>query len=1030
MLHTNYTNLYTYEMRKNALKNAKTYDWAKKLVAEVTSLADMYMGQVDAYMENFPAEGVPRSISISSVQATDDVRNFCPYCGANISKMTNRGIWKIDPAKEPWKASCPGCQCKFPSNDFALLFKRGLNEQGEYDRDLAIKRNAEAVAQGEKDALVNELYPDKDANWMVDDGFGWSPKDGTYGTKDLSKYAPVAFYHHAVWYTNQKGETTSLSKVLATLSEAYLYTGDTTYGYAALRLLKKVADVYPSYHFPKVSIGYSASHGGGYNGKVIGSIWEHFVAERFIKAYAALCPLMDDAAREYIKENIVRESFRAVKAGSILGNFGMQQKVAAYVAVALDSEEEETEIFEWLSKMSKKDYPLYTDPIYGTEVELRQNNTGGELATKYVNDVDRDGFGYEVGITYNKIWLQSSVEIAEILKCCKSNKLNLYQNPKFIKMFHSFIKETIASGTSLAIGDSGSPVCTLYPIAYEMLRGYYVLRDPRLAQYYYFYVGGDLSNTYLDMFTDTSELVANIKKDIETYGELHLESENLTGFGLAVLREGEHNNHPKKQYDTWMYYGRSDEAHAHRDMLQFGIDAYGANMGPDLGYPEATAFTPNRYEWVKATISHNTVVVNGESQNPCYSGRPLHFDSTDHVKLMDIECKEAYDETDIYRRSVVTIAANDEIGYTLDFFRIKGGDSHMYSFHTQSYKGFSSDDVTWTPQVDENGVYVGTYAGADVPYGHDPYSTDTVRAEKTKYTRGYTWLTEVNKGQAPSGTFSVDFALSDFRNQLVNPKGLHLKFTALNDWIPDQVDIVKGHSQRKVINSMIPGFDYMFIHRKGENLDTLYTSLLQPYRNETYIASAEAVSCIVKAGVEGADDVAKAVKVVLKNGRTDYVVYATNNAMTYTVSDGAVAFDFNGFIGVYSVDANGNNVYSYVNDGTKIGDMLSVGAYTGTVVDFTKELVVDNQITVLVDQPVEDVSVFANQYIYMEGKSKRNAVYRILGAKKDGAHIVLDLGNCSVIDRYKDAENLDAGYLYTIEEGQPFRIPVPMCLQK
>jgi len=64
------------------------------------------------------------------------------------------------------------------------------------------------------------------------------------------------------------------------------------------------------------------------------------------------------------------------------------------------------------------------------------------------------------------------------------------------------------------------------------------------------------------------------------------------------------------------------------------------------------------------------------------------------------------------------------------------------------------------------------------------------------------------------------------------------------------------------------------------------------------------------------------------------------------------------------------------------------------------------------------------QYIYMDSKSKRNAVYKILGARKDGKNMVLSLGNTSVIDCFKDLTNMDVGYLYTIEEGQAFRIPV------
>jgi hypothetical protein len=539
-------------------------------------------------------------------------------------------------------------------------------------------------------------------------------------------------------------------------------------------------------------------------------------------------------------------------------------------------------------------------------------------------------------------------------------------------------------------------------------------------------VGGDLSKVDLDMLTpaEAEQLAGDIQKDVETFGELQFESENLTGFGLAVLREGQHKKNNPKQYDTWMYYGRSNTAHSHLDMLQLGIDTYGFNMGPDLGYPEATGFQPNRYEWIKATISHNTVVVNGESQKGVYVGKPLHFDSTDRVKLMDVDGSVAYDETDIYRRTAVTVAVDDTIGYTLDFFRIRGGDSHTYSFHTQSYMGYRSKDVEWIPQVDETGNYVGTYAGADVPYGHDPNSSDTVRAEKTRYPRGYTWLTHINKGTANDSVFSVDFAQTDFRKQGPDGADFHMKYTALNDWIPDSVDMTVGHPPKKADNSMIPGFDYMFVHRRGENLDTLYTSLLEPYKDESYIAYAGQVGCTVKAGSARENDVVKAVKVVLKNGRTDYIVYATNSGVTYSVTDGTVSFDFAGFVGVYSTDETGKCVYCYVNDGTRIGDVTSVGAYTGTVADFTKEMKVDNQITICLDQIIEDVSVFKKQYIYLDSKSKRNAVYRILNAKKDGAKIVLDIGNCSVIDCYKDPAQMDAGYLYTIEEGQPFRIPV------
>jgi len=1019
---------YTKQKREIALKNASKYDWAKALVKEVTDRADYLLDKVDTLYELIPSEGVPRSTTLSTWYGNDEVLRICPYCGMNVQKETRYGHWEVNALEHPWKVQCPKCKSLFPSNDFGLLYKRGLNEAGEYDRALALKNNAEAVARGEKDALVNELFPDKDPLWLVDDGFGWSKKDGTYGTIDNdTKWAPVAYYHHHFYYYNSAPDSQALINYMEALSDAYLYTGKVEYGQAAAKLLDRVADVYPAYDHKKVSEPYSSSHGMGWNGKILGSIWESFVAERLMKLYDALYPVMDDKMREKGLNNIVREGFKAVKEGQVYGNFGLQQKVAALAAVILDDEAEIKEILDWLKAPGGIDRDEYVEPIHGMELELHHNSKGGELVDKYVEEIDHDGFGAEIGITYNKMWFVNTLDVAEILACCKYNTLDLFKNPRVIKMFDSFIHETIANGTSLAIGDSGYTVSIVYPFANEMLRCYHVLKEPKLAQAYHFYTGGDMSKAYIDMFTDTEDLVNSLKKDIETYGPYHFESENLTGFGLTILREGQP-YYDEEQYDTWMYYGRTQLSHAHRDLLQLGVNAYGLDLCPDLGYPEKTAFQPNRLEWVKATISHNTVVVNGDSQEQQYSGKSRHFDSTDIVKLVDVDGSEAYKETDIYRRCAVTVAVDDTIGYTLDFFRVKGGDSHMYSFHAQSEKGYASEGITFTPQVDAEGNYVGTYASPDFEYGHDPASTDNVGAEQTTYTRGFTWLTHVDKGVPENGHFMVDFAIKDFREHAKDAKGVRMQFRGLNDWTPDAVDMTKGYPPQKLINQVVTGLDYMFIHRNGKDLDTLFTSLIAPYKYDCYVLDATSVATSIVSGTECADDIVKAVKVVLKNGCTDYVIYATNNQVTYRITDGDRAFDFRGCIGVYRVNANGKCVYAYVNDGDLLADAITpdtaVASYEGVVTNFTKEFVDKNSITVALDAVPKDVASLIGRYVYVDATSKRNASYRIESVSTNDENVVLNLGNTSVIEALVDKHAPEKGYIYAIKEGQKVRIPI------
>ena len=1041
--------IYTEKMIENARYNVTHFPWGKDLLKATLKAADKYIDVVETLYNLIPGEGIPRSYKNCTLPSPDSIKCHCPKCGEDIDKKY--GNYNFNAILEPWKIICPHCNAKFPTNDFALLYERGLDEKGVYHRELAYKNNRDAVARGEKDALVNELYPEMGLTWMVDDGFGWSPSAGTYGTKDMIQFAPVAKYTHLFWY-DDAARPNSICKILTYFRDAYLFTGELKYGRAGAVLLDRVADVYPDYDIKKINLNYHHSHGGGFSGKIVGSIQEYYVTEIFIRCFDAFKPMFEDeqviaflsekakklhldnpkTSGNFIYQNMEKGIPLAIIEGlynaSVYGNFGLHQKIAALTAVALDRQPESSNLLRWIAAPSANEYKKVVDPIFGEEYKCRCKNNGGEMATKYTNEIDRDGFGGEISIGYNNFWFKGT-EVAELLQDYDTSILDLIANPKFLKMYDTFIHMTTASGQSLLFGDGGDVgVGKFIRFPDEALRGYIVTRNPRLAQNFYAYVDGDLENYPLNPFYDLKELLPAIHADVEKYGKLKLESENLAGYGLAIVRGGECVDGKETGYDTWMYYGRTILSHAHRDMLHMGIDAYGFNFAPDLGNPEFKALTANRYEWNKHTLSHNTVTVDDLMQEEVYTGTPLHFDCTDRVKLIDTVCNDAYNQTDIYRRSLITIAVNEDVSYTLDFFRVKGGNKHTYSFHSSSYMGYQTDDLDLQPQVDGCGEYIGTYAGSNVPYGPDPYSTDMVYATNPKYPRGYTWLRNVNRGiDKTDGLFTVDFKQTDFWEKSQYGDKLHMKFHALNDWTADSVDIVTGYPPRRKNNSNIPGLDYMFIQRNGEKLDTLFTSLLEPYKEESYILRTLPVAVTMKEGAEGMDDVVKAVKVGLKNGRTDYVVYATNNAVTYIVTDGDVCFDFMGFVGVYSVDANGNHVYSYLNDGTLIGNLRSIGAYTGTVVDFTKELVMDNYIIMKPHQIIKDMDALKGQYIYIDNKgAKCNGAYKILNAQKQGESIALYLGNASFIEGYADDNNLDAGFVYTIEEGQKFSIPVSM----
>lgn len=1057
--------IYTYEMREQAVKNASKYDWAKSLKNSAVNTAQKYLDHLEKYYDLIPAEGIPRSYTITTLQSPADMTYICPYCKSDIRALHGAYSWVINPINNPWKIACPECKRLFPSNDFENFYKLGLRGDGTFDRALAYQKNQELVDSGHPGYLVNELYPkiseelgipaDKAATWMVDDGFGWSPKTGTYGGSEPvttdPKWAPIAYYTHVFWDRN--GVTYSvITRAIKDLTQAYLYSGEAKYGRAGAILLDRIADVYDDYDITKISLSYSHSHGGDYSGKTVGSIWETNVADAFAQGYDAFYPMMDDPQvidflskkavqygnpnpkltgdmiRENAENGILRSIIDGVKTAKINGNFGMHQYSMALAAVALDTYPETDDAFKWMALPGGETKKSVTDPIYGTKYNSSYKNNGGEMLTRYINEVCRDGFGNEVGIGYNTIWINNGIEIAELLhRYGAKTDINLLENPKYLKMFNSFIKQNVGAGYALSIGDSGGTASTgRTSIESHTLRAFNLLGDPQYAKNYYWAVGGDLEDIYIDIFTDNEGLAKNIQKIIDEQGEYEFESEMLTGYGLSILRYGAlipgTSGGSDYRGDAWMYHGRIG-GHGHNDGLQLGINAYGFNFGPDLGYPEATGYDPNRLQWCSQTISHNTVVVDGESQIGTVGGNPMHFDSADKVQVMDVDLSSAYNATDVYRRTVVSVEASSDVNYTVDFFRIIGGNEHMYSFHTQSYNGYTTDDLTLVPQVDEDGNFVGTYAGRDVPYGPDPNTILTSGSYKLQYTRGYTWLENVNRATPESGNFSVNFKQTDFRKSVKDSSGLNLKYTALNDWTPSQVGFATGHAPNTASNKMIPGLDYMLIHRKGKNLDTLFTSVLQPYNGEEYIESMESVPLEIKDGRQTKADAAKAVKVVLKNGRTDYVVYATNNSVLYTV-DGK--FDFRGVIGVYSIGETGENIYAYVHDGDIIGDTTGTAALKGTVVDFTEALSSENSITVALDKEYDfDVEELTKKYIYVDNDhSNLNGAYRILDAEMVGDNLVLDIGDVSLVKNYINNANPSAGYVFNVARGQSFSIPL------
>ncbi len=773
------------------------------------------------------------------------------------------------------------------------------------------------------------------------------------------------------------------------------------------------------------------------------------------------------------ENGIIRKNYWGLQFGRITGNFGQRQATASITAIVQDRQPETTEMLDWIYR--------YPNP----DNTYRQG--GGGVTTQLVDVIDRDGMGHESSVNYNRTQIEGLGKMSDFLADYKDGaKYNLYENPKFHEMFMAFVRPVVPEGHP-KMGDVSTTLFHgFYAGDIEIWKnGFKNLRDTdiadELAQYIWTRNGRTTEGLHYDIFTKNPEsFKEEVSAFIDETGALN--SELMAGYGFAVLQDGgiydsaSASTEVNNQRAFWITAGDTD-GHGHPDSLELNVDAFGIDLGADLGYPEDTSYTPNRIQWISTTMSHNTVMINKKnSEGNTVRGFPLHFNDSGMVKLMDIDATHKYAEAENYRRSLVMVKINDDTSYGVDFFRVTGGNHHTYIYHSASSKvnevsGLKMATEPELIQVDKNGTMDwATYAGKDaayvknpdgsvrkafsnevvdfetvfpVTYGQDPWTQPNWSYEPM-FPKGYTWLRNVRRAAEPQSSFTVDFEITDYKKALSNPKGIHLRMTQVNDFTPSGVAFAGGHVPQRSESSRNIGYkdafnpdratmlEYVYIEREapeGQELDSLFTTVYEPYRNTSNIDKIEAVDVTKVSGNENADDMVRAVKVTHVGGeRIDYVVYATNNSVKYNVGG---VFDFQGFVGVYSTNSEGAPTYRYVHDGNIIGDKVeSEGTLTGKVEGFERNLAFKNYIDISTE--IEDASALAGEYIFIANDGADNAVYKIEGASVlenhtygEGKNVIrLDIDRTTLIRGHQNATQPELGYVYNIAVGQSFKIPL------
>ena len=999
---------YTEEKIAAARENAAKYDWAAATANGEIEKADQYLAQYslnDLWYLVTP-QSIPRSYASDPEQKLGS-----PVTGHELYEKYGNYPWKTDP-DHPWKLIDPTTGMMFPTNDFAGYYRLGLDDFGVFNPQLAKQRNDALVGKGEQGYLVNILYPERGAAWGVDDGYGWW--DGE------NHYTFVAYYAH--WHGGWHGSGTFM-QALKAFGNAYMYTGEERYGTAGIILLDRIADLYPDMDTSGLrGQGFLNSDGLANRGKGVGCIWEAAAVKIVLAAYDQLWPaaenqgainFLKEKADEYhlgilkssatgirrnIEDNYVCQMFPAFKAAQIRGNNGMHQSALAMAAVVYDTLPETKE---WL------DYDFQAGTSSATAV------TGGNILASLVDTVDRNGFGNEASPGYNDLWLDNYEIVADTLEGYdRYEGADLYENVKFRKMFTGNTGLTLSEKFIPLIGDTGKTGApsSLLDLG-KAVKAFSKYGDPVYAQVAYMLNGDSTEGLHNDIFTKNPNQVAeDIQEAVDRYGSFHLDSNNLTGYGFAALREGENKKEasataggketPENTLrDLWMYYGRT-AGHGHSDTLNIGIHGYGADLTPELGYPETADNAPHRRQWLNNTIAHNTVVVDRSRQENIIVADPLHFEDGELVKLVDVRSPESYSSASEYRRTTAMVRVDEENSYYVDFFRVTGGDEHLFSFHGAE----GAVAAEGAELQEQNG---GSYAGKDMEYGSNDPS-------------GFTWLKNVSRAANPEKGFRVDWDIADTWKSFTNPDDdVHLSLTMLTD--VDELALADGiPPQNKPGNPK--SLRYMLAKRTGKDMDSNFVSVIEPYVSERTVKSVEEVDMKADGPPVRSND-AKAVKVMLKNGRTDYIVYSTNGDVIYTVDD---KFEFQGFFGVYT-EENGVQSGGYLCDADVIGSYSNESSkeLTATITDFTKELSTENEITVKMGLQGVSPSELAGKFIYVANQGTFNGSYRIENVKSaHGDLVTLDIGDITLINQYEDASQMEKGFVYNIAEGQKAVIPL------
>lgn len=264
---------------------------------------------------------------------------------------------------------------------------------------------------------------------------------------------------------------------------------------------------------------------------------------------------------------------------------------------------------------------LWGGAVIGDEAWIRKaiEQPGQGFAFQMGACLSEEGMWYENSWGYHFYTLDALVETCE---GARRLGIDLWGHPNLKKMFLLPIRYAMANGSLPRFGDDVN--ASTQRIGSLGEPAYLVYREPLLVPY--------LSKT------PTLENIIP-GRTIESQAPEHKPSasEVMPSTGHAILRTA--GPAGLTAAFTFSPYGGG---HGHYDKLSFVLFGYQRELAVDPGRAASQAYRlPIHKHWYKATISHNTVVIDGQSQDPVAGALRLFAGNDQHAAVV-ADCDTAY----------------------------------------------------------------------------------------------------------------------------------------------------------------------------------------------------------------------------------------------------------------------------------------------------------------------------------------------------------------------------------------------------